>query len=80
MIGAGHNHQLAPARNRAKLSSLTERITESMGGYLMGMVILASMNAVYATILHAVLGLPFVALMGILALLITFIPLVGPVL
>lgn len=73
-------YQLAPARNRAKLSSLTERITESMGGYLMGMVILASMNAVYATILHAVLGLPFVALMGILALLITFIPLVGPVL
>lgn len=73
-------YQLAPARNRAKFSSLTERITDSMGGYLMGMVILASMNAAYATILHAVLGLPFVALMGILALLITFIPLVGPVL
>jgi predicted PurR-regulated permease PerM len=44
------------------------------------MVILAFCNAVVATILHAVLGLPFPALMGMVAFLITLIPLIGSVL
>lgn len=73
-------YRLAPDRNRASVADLTERITESVGGYLIGMVILAACNAAFATILFLVLGLPFPALMGLAAFLITLIPLIGPVL
>lgn len=72
--------RLAPARNRPTVSSLTDQVTDSVGGYLMGMVILAFFNSVVAFFLHLFLGLPFPALMGVLAFCITLIPLVGPVL
>ncbi|MCR2808258.1 MULTISPECIES: AI-2E family transporter [unclassified Microbacterium] len=72
--------QLAPARNRPKVRDMTEQITDSIGGYLMGMVILAFFNSVVAFLLHLFLGLPYPLLMGVLAFSITIIPLVGPVL
>ncbi|HKT58067.1 MAG TPA: AI-2E family transporter [Microbacterium sp.] len=73
-------NRLWPARNRALAASMTDQITDSVGGYLGGMVVLAFCNAVVAFVLHLVLGLPFAALMGIVAFLITLIPLVGSVL
>lgn len=73
-------YRLAPARDRPKVAELTETITDSVGAYLIGMVVLAACNAVFATILHFALGLPFPAFMGLAAFLITLIPLVGPVL
>jgi len=72
--------QFAPARNRPKVRDMTNQITESVGGYLMGMVILAFFNSIVAFLLHLVLGLPYPLLMGVLAFSITIIPLVGPVL
>jgi len=72
--------QFAPARNRPRVRSMTDQITESIGGYLMGMVILAFFNSVVAFLLHLFLGLPYPLLMGVLAFSITIIPLVGPVL
>ena len=72
--------QFAPARNRPKVRDMTNQITESVGGYLMGMVILAFFNSVVATLLHWALQLPYPLLMGVLAFSITIIPLVGPVL
>ena len=72
--------QFAPARNRPRVRQLTNQITDSVGGYLMGMVILAFFNSVVATLLPLVLGLPYPLLMGVLAFSITIIPLVGPVL
>lgn len=73
-------NRLAPARNRAKAAELTERIADSIGGYLMGMVVLAFCNALVAFFLHLFLGLPFPALMAVAAFGITLIPLVGSVL
>ncbi len=73
-------NRLAPARNREKARELTEQITDSVGGYLAGMVVLAFCNSVIAFILHLVLGLPFPLLMAVVAFLITLIPLVGSVL
>lgn len=73
-------YRLAPARARAKVADLTDQITDSVGGYLIGMVILAACNSVVAFILHVALGLPFPALMALLAFLITLIPLIGSVL
>lgn len=73
-------YRLAPARDRPQVTEITETITESVGAYLIGMVVLAACNAAFATVLHIVLGLPFPAFMGLAAFLITLIPLVGPVL
>lgn len=73
-------YRLAPARERATVAALAEKITDSVGAYLIGMVILAACNAAFATLLHLILGLPFPAFMGLAAFLITLIPLVGPVL
>jgi len=72
--------RLVPARNRITVASMTEEITDSIGGYLMGMVILAFCNAVVAFFLHLFLGLPFPALMAVGAFCITLIPLIGSVL
>ncbi|MCK8468783.1 AI-2E family transporter, partial [Microbacterium sp. KSW4-16] len=69
-----------PARSRARVGAMTEEITDSVGGYLTGMVILAFCNAVVAFILHLSLGLPFPMLMAVVAFCITLIPLVGSVL
>ncbi|MFE7845482.1 AI-2E family transporter [Microbacterium sp. NPDC057407] len=72
--------QFAAARNRPKATAMTNQITDSIGAYLMGMVVLAFCNSVVAFLLHLFLGLPFPALMGVLAFLITLIPLIGSVL
>ncbi|WP_396655977.1 AI-2E family transporter [Microbacterium sp.] len=73
-------NRLAPARHRTKISGMTDEITDSIGAYLMGMVILAFFNSIVALILHLVLGLPFAALMAVVAFCITLIPLIGSVL
>lgn len=72
--------RLTPARNRQTVSEMTGEITDSVGGYLSGMVVLALMNAVFAFILLTILGQPFAALLAALAFGITLIPLVGSVL
>lgn len=72
--------RLAPAHARPQVAQITGQITESVGGYVSGMAILAFANAVFAFILMSILGVPFAALLAFLALLITMIPMVGPVL
>nr|WP_292830701.1 AI-2E family transporter [Microbacterium sp.] len=73
-------YQLLPARSRVLAADLTEQITDSVGGYLGGMVVLAFSNAVLTFILFTVLSLPFPALLAVTAFCITIIPLVGTVL
>lgn len=73
-------YRLAPARNRTKMADLTEQITSSIGAYLMGMVVLAFFNACFTFLMYTITGLPFAALMAVVAFSITIIPLVGPVL
>lgn len=72
--------RFAPARHRPRVQELTGQITDSVGSYLGGMVVLAFCNAVVAFILHAALGLPLPLLMAVAAFCITLIPLVGSVL
>ncbi|GAA1146210.1 AI-2E family transporter [Microbacterium natoriense] len=71
--------RLAPARDRARAADITEQITDSVGGYVMGMVVLAFFNALLAFLLYLFLGLPFPPLMATVAFCITLIPLVGSV-
>ncbi len=72
-------YRITPARGRENLATITEQVTSSVGGYLMGMVVLAFFNSIVAFILHLALGLPFPALMAVVAFLITLIPLIGSV-
>ncbi len=71
--------RLAPARDRGRASDIAEQITDSVGGYVMGMVVLAFCNATLAFLLYLLLGLPFPPLMATVAFCITLIPLVGSV-
>ncbi|MGC3954167.1 MAG: AI-2E family transporter [Propionicimonas sp.] len=72
-------YRLAPAYARAKVAEITDYVTGSVGAYISGMFILAVCNAVVAFILLTVLGVPFAALLGVLALFITMIPMIGSV-
>lgn len=69
---------LAPAYSRPRLTGFVSRITESVGGYVSGMAILAICNAIFAFILLSILGVPFASMLAVCALVITFIPMVGP--
>jgi predicted PurR-regulated permease PerM len=71
--------RLVPARGRGRARDITDQITDSVGGYVMGMVVLAFFNALLALVLYLVLGLPFPPLMATVAFCITLIPLVGSV-
>ncbi|WP_127473511.1 AI-2E family transporter [Microbacterium sulfonylureivorans] len=75
----GAFYALAPAHSRPRLSNITERITDSVGGALIGSVILAALNAGVVFVLHIVIRLPFPALMAVVAFVITLIPLFGSV-
>ena len=72
--------RLVPARDRARAGDITDQITDSVGGYVMGMVVLAFCNATLAFLLYFFLGLPFPPLMAAIAFCVTLIPLVGSVL
>lgn len=76
----GGFYRLIPARSRQNAAALTEQITDSVGGYLQGMVILAFCNATLVLILTFFLQLPFPALLAVIAFCITLIPLIGSVL
>ncbi|MGO2111265.1 MAG: AI-2E family transporter, partial [Pseudoclavibacter sp.] len=72
-------YRLTPAWSRPRVSDLTERITRSIGDYVKGMVLLATLNAIFTLIAFWALGLPYPALFALVALMLTFIPLVGTV-
>lgn len=73
-------YRLTAAYSRPTVRSMTERITGSIGSFVLGAVILGGCNAVVVTLLHLVLGLPYPALMGVLAFVITLVPVIGSVL
>ena len=58
---------------------MTERVTASVGSSLLGSVILSAINAAVVFFLHLVIGLPYPALMAVIAFVITLIPLFGSV-
>lgn len=73
-------YRLVSASRRASFANYTERILQNFGSYLSGMVILAFFNAVFSTILLLLTGVPGALLLGLVALVITIIPLIGTVL
>lgn len=72
-------YRLVPARNRPRVAGFTERITGSVGASLIGSFTLSAMNAAFVFVAHLLIGLPFPALMAVIAFVITLIPLFGSV-
>lgn len=70
---------LVPAHNRSRVAGFTERITGSVGASLIGSFTLSAMNAGFVFVAHLLIGLPFPALMAVIAFVITLIPLFGSV-
>ena len=72
-------YSLAPARDRDELSRLTEQVTASVGASLLGSLTLSALNGVVVFLLFFFIGLPYAALMALIAFIITFIPLFGSI-
>ncbi|MFJ6002402.1 AI-2E family transporter [Arthrobacter sp. NPDC092385] len=73
-------YALLPASRRRTTVYLTEKIADSVGKYLSGMVVLALLNATFSFILLTLTGVPFAALISIAAFFVTLIPLIGTIL
>lgn len=71
--------RLAPRSKRPRVAELTEKITSSVGNYVMGQGIVAILNALFSLILMSIIGVPFPLLCAFVVLLLAFIPLVGGV-
>lgn len=75
----GFSLRLAPRSKRERVAGLAERITRSVGNYVMGQATVAVLNALVALLLMTILGVPFTALLTLLVAVLAFIPLVGGV-
>lgn len=71
--------RLAPRSRRRRVAGLTEKITTSVGNYVMGQAVVAILNAVFALVVMSVLGMPFPLLLALIVAMLAFIPLVGGV-
>ena len=70
---------LVPRSTRAKVIDITEQVTESIGGYVNGMVILALINSVLGFIVMKIVDIPFAGLVAVFVFFLALIPLIGSV-
>ena len=71
-------YSLVPRSRRVAFSEIAEEIFQSVGKYLNGMFLLAVINAAFTFVLLTAMGVRFAPIVAALALPITFIPVVGP--
>lgn len=71
--------RLTPASRRQRVSTLTEKITQSVGNYVMGQAIVALLNGTFACIVMLIVGVPFPQLLTLFVVILAFIPLIGGV-
>lgn len=65
---------------RAKVIDITEQVTQSIGGYVSGMVMLAFINAVLGFVAMSIFKVPFASLVAVGVFFLALIPLIGSVL
>ncbi|MBD8477754.1 AI-2E family transporter [Microbacterium sp. CFBP 8794] len=70
-------YQLVPASMRARFIELAEKITDSVGYYVMGQVSLGVINGVLSAIFLSIINAPFPAVLAVIAFFFSLIPLVG---
>ena len=72
-------YRLAPRSRRDRLEYLSEKISGSVGHYVVGQTLVATLNGIVAFIAASIADLQYVALLAIFAAFMAFIPLVGAV-
>lgn len=72
-------YRLAPRSSRERVQHLGDRILDGVGHYVMGQAFVAVLNGVVAFIAISIAGVPFGVLFAVVAGVLAFIPLVGPV-
>lgn len=70
-------YQLVPASRRERFVDLTEQITDAVGRFVVGQIVLAAINGVLSFIFLSIIQAPFPALLAVVAFLLSLIPLVG---
>ncbi len=70
-------YQLVPASKRARFIELAEKITDSVGYYVMGQVSLGVINGILSAIFLSIIDAPFPAVLAVIAFFFSLIPLVG---
>jgi predicted PurR-regulated permease PerM len=73
-------YSLVARPSRPGFIELSERIVDSVGGYVSGMVILAAINAGLGFLAMLIFGVPFAGLLAVIVFFLALIPLVGSVL
>jgi predicted PurR-regulated permease PerM len=72
-------YKLVPQRRRVRVVFLGEEISRRVGGYVLGQTAVATINGFLTWIMLMVLGLPFSAVLAVLAGLLALVPIVGTV-
>ncbi|XNZ00839.1 AI-2E family transporter [Micrococcus luteus] len=70
-------YRMAPRSRRVRVEYLAEKITSSVGHYVMGQSFVALLNGTVAFVAMAIAGTPYAALLAFFAGMMAFIPLVG---
>ncbi len=68
---------LVPRARRPRVVFLGEEISRRVGGYILGQLCVAVINAIFAWIILTVLGLPYPAMLATLVGLLALVPIVG---
>jgi predicted PurR-regulated permease PerM len=69
---------MMPARRRAEVQSVLERIGKAIGGFFRGQLLVSLFVGIASAIALWIVGLPFWAVVGLVAGLFNLIPLIGP--
>lgn len=69
---------IIPARRRAEIESVVERIGQAIGGFFRGQLLVALVVGVASALALWMVGLPFWAVVGLVAGVFNLIPLIGP--
>lgn len=70
-------YRLAPRSRRVRVEYLAEKITSSVGHYVMGQSFVALLNGTVAFVAMSIAGTPYAALLAFFAGMMAFVPLVG---
>jgi len=70
-------YRLVPASRRPRVVSLAEEIMRRVGGYALGQVLVATINATCAWIMMSVLSIPYAVVLAVLVGILGLIPMVG---
>jgi predicted PurR-regulated permease PerM len=68
----------APVSQRARIDFLLDTQQRIVGGYIRGQLLISALVALLVTVGMFILGVPFAVLVGMLAFILAFVPVIGP--